>query len=73
MADDKLFRLEIISPDRVFYQGDAAMVEMCIRDREITEYAVREQGMKTLKESAVERVKLGITTVDELLKVAYYS
>ena len=68
------------------YRGRTAIHEMVLIDdqirkmitnrtsmEEITEYAVREQGMKTLKESAVERVKLGITTVDELLKVAYYS
>ena len=68
------------------YRGRTAIHEMVLIDdqirkmitnhtsmEEIAEYAVREQGMKTLKESAVERVKLGITTVDELLKVAYYS
>ena len=68
------------------YRGRTAIHEMVLIDdeirkmitnrvsmEEITDYAVREHGMRTLKESAVERVKLGITTVDELLKVAYYS
>ena len=49
------------------------MITNRVAMEEITDYAVREPGMRTLKESAVERVKLGITTVDELLKVAYYS
>ncbi|MDO5155040.1 MAG: GspE/PulE family protein [Eubacteriales bacterium] len=38
---------------------------------EIKQYAIREQGMSTLKQSALELVREGITTVDELLKVAY--
>lgn len=39
---------------------------------EIKEYAVKEQGMKTLKQSALDLVKDGVTTVSELLKVSYY-
>lgn len=27
MADDKLFELEIITPDRIFHQGNAEMIE----------------------------------------------
>ncbi|MBU9725405.1 ATP synthase F1 subunit epsilon [Diplocloster modestus] len=38
MADDKLFRLEIISPDRVFYQGDAAMVELTTSEGDVGIY-----------------------------------
>lgn len=38
---------------------------------EIKQYAIREQGMSTLKQSALDLVKEGVTTVDELLKVAY--
>ncbi|MBQ9608253.1 MAG: Flp pilus assembly complex ATPase component TadA [Lachnospiraceae bacterium] len=39
---------------------------------EIKEYAIREQGMSTLKRSALELVKDGTTTIDELIKVSYY-
>ena len=39
---------------------------------EIKEYARKELGMLTLKESALELVEEGLTTVDELVKVAYY-
>lgn len=39
---------------------------------EIKEYALKEQGMRTLKESAARLVQLGVTTMDELFKVAYY-
>ena len=39
---------------------------------EIKEYAINEQGMSTLKKSALELVEQGITTVDELVKVSYY-
>jgi type IV pilus assembly protein PilB len=38
----------------------------------IKEYAITEQGMNTLKQSALELVEEGITTVDELLRVSYY-
>ena len=40
---------------------------------EIEEYVRREQGMKTLFQSAVELVAKGITTPEEVLRVAYYS
>lgn len=40
---------------------------------EITEYAVNHQGMRTLKECGTELVRQGITTIEELRKVAYYS
>jgi type IV pilus assembly protein PilB len=39
---------------------------------EIKQYAIESQGMMTLKQSALELVETGVTTVDELLKVAYY-
>ena len=39
---------------------------------EIKQYAVTKQGMSTLKQSAMELVKDGTTTVEELLRVAYY-
>ena len=39
---------------------------------EIKDYARNSMGMQTLKESALELVQEGMTTVDELVKVAYY-
>lgn len=39
---------------------------------EIKEYARRELGMLTLKESCMELIEAGQTTVEELVKVAYY-
>ncbi|MEG0913003.1 MAG: ATPase, T2SS/T4P/T4SS family [Oscillospiraceae bacterium] len=38
---------------------------------EITSYARKYQAMKNLRESAVELVANGVTTIEELLKVAY--
>lgn len=38
---------------------------------EIEEYAREHQGMRTLKESGIRLVKQGITTIEELLKIAY--
>ena len=39
---------------------------------EISAYALKTQGMKTLKTSALELVETGVTTIEELMKVAYY-
>lgn len=39
---------------------------------EIKDYAIENQGMSTLKQSALALVKEGVTTVDELLRVSYY-
>lgn len=39
---------------------------------DIKEYARKELGMLTLKESCLQLVEEGITTVEELVKVAYY-
>ena len=39
---------------------------------EIKQYAVEQQGMSTLKKSALELVQDGTTTIEELLRVAYY-
>lgn len=39
---------------------------------EIKDYAIKEQGMKTLKQSALDLVQEGVTTISELLKVSYY-
>lgn len=39
---------------------------------EIKEYAVKKQGMRTLKQGALHYLYEGITTVEEVMKVAYY-
>lgn len=39
---------------------------------EIKSYAIDNLGMKTLKQSALELVEQGITTVEEMAKAAYY-
>ncbi len=39
---------------------------------DIQDYCVKEQGMLTLKETGTRLVEQGITTMDELMKVAYY-
>lgn len=36
---DKLFKLEIIAPDRVFYQGEVTMVELKTSEGEVGVYA----------------------------------
>jgi type IV pilus assembly protein PilB len=67
------------------YKGRIAIHEMAIIDRtlrtlisskapmdEIQAYAIEEQGMMTLKESAMELVRKGITSPQELIKISYY-
>ena len=39
---------------------------------EIKQYGITHLGMDTLKASAIELVEQGVTTVQELIKVAYY-
>ena len=39
---------------------------------EIKQYARNELGMLTLKESCMLLIEQGVTTVEELVKVAYY-
>lgn len=39
---------------------------------EIKTYAIDNLGMKTLKQSALELVEQGVTTVEEMAKAAYY-
>ncbi len=68
------------------YRGRIAVHELVTIDRnirrmisrgadmeEIEEYARKEQGMHSLKEKGVELVKQGVTTPEELLKIAYYA
>ncbi len=38
MADENLFTLQIISPDRIFYEGEASFVEMVTSEGEIGVY-----------------------------------
>lgn len=54
---DKLFRLEIISPERVFYEGDVSMLELTTSEGDIGIYAghipmtmVLMPGIATIKE-----------------------
>lgn len=67
------------------YRGRIAVHEIMFVDKEIRrmitedaqveeikEYLVRRQGMRTLKQSALYYLKNGITTVEEVMKVAYY-
>ena len=39
MADLKKFRLEVISPERIFYSGDVEMLELTTTEGEIGIYA----------------------------------
>lgn len=67
------------------YKGRVAVHELLMIDKnvrhmitesapveEIKSYAVTHQNMRTLKQCAISYLKQGITTVDEVLKVAYY-
>ncbi len=38
MADEKMFALEIISPERVFYEGEASFLELTTSEGEIGVY-----------------------------------
>ena len=49
------------------------MIQNGASSEEIEEYAVANQGMRTLKECSLQLVQEGITTVEELRKIAYYS
>ena len=49
-----------------------AMISANATAEQIKDYARHTLGMLTLKESALELVEQGLTTVDELVKVAYY-
>lgn len=54
---------------------DKDVREMIIKGasvEEIKQFAIMNQGMSTLKRSALALVEDGTTTVDELIKVAYY-
>lgn len=66
------------------YRGRVAIHEILVIDKkiremitnnvsvdEIKDFAIREQNMKTLKECGVNLVEAGITTIEELRKVAF--
>ena len=66
------------------YKGRRSIHEMVIIDKKLRrliadgadnddmyEYATKEQGMKTLYEAAIDLVREGITTPEEVLKVSY--
>lgn len=68
------------------YKGRVSIHEMVLIDKtlkrmiangaeteDMLEYCKKEQGMKMLGESAIELVRKGITTPEEVLKVTYYS
>ena len=68
------------------YKGRIAIHEVALVDRQIrrmisagapmddiTQYARESQGMRTLRDSALQLVQSGVTTVDEFLKVTYYA
>ncbi len=38
MADDRLFKLRIVTPDRIFYEGEAIMLELNTTEGEIGIY-----------------------------------
>ena len=57
MADGKYFDLKIISPDRIFYEGQASMLELTTSEGEIGIYkkhipltALIEPGIVTITE-----------------------
>ena len=68
------------------YRGRIAVHEIVMIDRnirrmisrgaeieEIEAYAREQQGMRSLKEKGLELVKQGVTTPEELLRIAYYA
>ncbi|MEG1614114.1 MAG: ATPase, T2SS/T4P/T4SS family [Oscillospiraceae bacterium] len=45
------------------------MITECVPMDDIYDYAIKEQGMKTLRTSTLELVQQGITTVEEMIKI----
>ena len=60
---------EIVTIDRNIRR----MISRGAETEEIEAYAREQQGMRTLKEKGLELVKQGITTPEELIKIAYYA
>ena len=62
MADNQLFTLKIITPDRVFYEGEASMVEFNTTEGEIGVYKMHvpttvivSPGVLTMTEAAGQK------------------
>lgn len=75
MADNKLFDLEIISPDRVFYRGKVKMVELNTSDGRIGIYknhipltTILEPGIVTITEESDKKTAAVHTGFIEILK-----
>ncbi len=49
-----------------------AMISGGATTEELKEYAIEHQGMKTLKRSCIELIEQGVTTMEELRRVAFY-
>lgn len=59
---------EIMSVDKEMRR----MITEDVQVEELKEYLIRHQGMRTLKQSALYYLRNGVTTVEEVMKVAYY-
>ena len=68
MADtDKLFKVEIITPERIFYSGDASMIEFTTTEGDIGVYkkhipltAVLAPGIVTITENSSAKKAAGL-------------
>ena len=60
---------EIVTIDRNIRR----MISRGAETEEIEAYAREQQGMRSLKEKGLELVKQGVTTPEELLRIAYYA
>lgn len=60
---------EIVAIDRNIRR----MISRGAETEEIEAYAREQQGMRSLKEKGLELVKQGVTTPEELLRIAYYA
>lgn len=60
---------EIVTIDKAI----RAMISNGSTTEEIEQYAITSQGMRLLKDSGLDLVREGVSTVEELLKVSYYS
>ncbi|MCR5626873.1 MAG: Flp pilus assembly complex ATPase component TadA [Lachnospiraceae bacterium] len=53
-------------------QNIREMISRKASTADIKKYAIEEQGMKTLKQAGIELLEQGISTMEELRRVAYY-
>lgn len=60
---------EIVAVDRSIRR----MISRGAEAEEIEAYAREHQGMKSLREKGLELVREGVTTPEELLRIAYYA